>query len=79
MASKVKTAQDTALSLRERLRPFEEVLEPLSKPMRQKAMATIKVLGQKLKLEQQELEKQRKEQLRSQRGIRKPKSKGIER
>ncbi|WPR87926.1 MobV family relaxase [Klebsiella aerogenes] len=79
MASKVKSAQDTALHLRERLRPFEEVLRPLNKPMREKAIATIKIIGEKLKLEQQELEKQRKELLRSQRGIRKPKSKGIER
>jgi len=79
MASKAKSAQDTSLSLRERLRPFEEVLRPLKTPMREKAMATIKVLGEKLKIEQQELENQRKEQLRSQRGIRKPKSKGAER
>jgi len=78
MAAKTREAQNTAQSLRERLRPFEEVLQPLSKPMREKAMAAISLVGEKLKSEQQELEKQRKEQLRAQRGIRKPKSRGVE-
>lgn len=76
MAAKTREAQNTAQSLRERLRPFEEVLQPLNKPMREKAMAAISLVGEKLRSEQQELEKQRKEQLRAQRGIRKTNSRG---
>lgn len=83
MASKVKTAQDTALSLRERLRPFEEVLQPLSKPMREKAMAVIKAVGEQMKVEEQSLKLQRLEKKRSQlgfgRGRSKLKSRDVER
>ena len=83
MAAKAKEVQETARSLRERLRPFEEVLQPLSKPMREKAMAVIKAVGEKLKVEEQELKRQRLEKTRSQlglgRGRSKPKSRDVER
>lgn len=69
MAAKTREAQSTARNLRERLRPFEEVLQPLNKPMREKAMAVIKSVGEKLKLEQQEADRLRKEKSRSKSGL----------
>lgn len=54
MASKAKEYQGTAQTLRDRLKPFEELLGPLSKPMREKAVAIIKAVGDKLQAEQRQ-------------------------
>ncbi|EFB5358288.1 MobV family relaxase [Salmonella enterica subsp. enterica] len=54
MASKAKEYQGTAQTLRDRLKPFEELLGPLSKPMREKAVAIIKAVGEKLQTEQRQ-------------------------
>ena len=54
MASKAKEGQETARTLRDRLKPFEELLGPLSKPMREKAVAIIKAVGEKLQAEQRQ-------------------------
>lgn len=54
MASKAKEYQGTAQTLRDRLKPFEELLGPLSKPMREKAVAIIKTVGDKLQAEQRQ-------------------------
>lgn len=54
MASKAKEYQGTAQALRDRLKPFEELLGPLSKPMREKAVAIIKAVGEKLQTEQRQ-------------------------
>ena len=54
MASKAKEDPGTAQTLRDRLKPFEELLGPLSKPMREKAVAIIKAVGDKLQAEQRQ-------------------------
>lgn len=82
MASKAKEYQGTAQTLRERLKPFEELLGPLSKPMREKAVAIIKAVGEKLQAEQrQQVEeaKARKLAERQARGHGRGRGGGIER
>lgn len=60
MAFKAKEGQETNRTLRDRLRPFEELLGPLSKAGREKAVAIIKAVGQKLQAEEREQVERRK-------------------
>lgn len=60
---KARQAQATARSLRNRVQPVLDVMGPLTREMQAKALAIIKVMGQKLLQEQKEQQRQRKAEI----------------
>ena len=57
---KARETQETAQTLRDRLKPILEALEPLNRDMKAHAMEIIKAVGSKLLTEQREVEQQRR-------------------
>jgi len=68
MAQKARQAQETARSLRDRLKPVLEALGPLNKEMQAKAAQIIKAVGEQLLAEQREAVRQRQAERQRSRG-----------
>ena len=58
---KARQAQETARSLRDRLKPVLDALGPLNRDMQAKAAQIIKAVGEKLLAEQREAVRQRQQ------------------
>lgn len=68
MRKKAREAQETARSLRDRLKPVLEALGPLNRDMQAKAAQIIKAVGEQLLAEQREAVRQRQAERQRSRG-----------